>query len=70
MPDGVIEGKFFPGVKDGSQCVRQSATDKPEKASSGQGLPKRFNGKDDDPPHQNISNSRDNSKAMNEKYFE
>ena len=54
MPDGVIERKFFPGIKNNPQGVGQAARYQPYDAAGGKGLSKRFDGKNDNPAHHDL----------------
>ena len=58
MPDRVIERQFFPGIKDNPQRVGQAARDKSHTAAGRQGSGQRFDGKNDDPVHQDVGYGR------------
>ena len=69
VPDRVIKRKFFPRIKDSAQRINKAAGNDPGKGASGKRMAKRFNGKDNDPAHQNVGNRRKCFEAVNEKNF-
>ena len=64
VPDRVCKWQLFPGIEDHADAVGESTCSQPRKPRQGNMRYKRFGGKDDEPPHQEINRDRDHAKTL------
>src|SRR5690554_3883757 len=70
MPDRMVIGDFFPEIKYNPEAVRKASCKQPIKTIFRNVRNERSKSDYNQPAHQQIDDSGDNAKSMNEKQFE